>query len=790
MATFSLSSLRIRLLLLVLLAVIPAFGLILYTAREQRIQAAAGAKEQALDLARRVVREQSEFAAGVRRFLGELSQQSQVAATDPVRCPAFLADRLKQRAEYANLGVIDLYGDVICSALPFKGPINAADRMYFQESARTRDFSIGEYQIGRVTGKATVNFGYPVFDEAGKFRSVVFAALDLAWLNQFLSESQFAASSVLLVIDPKGIILARSAEPQKWIGKSMPSAVVKAIQTGQQEGVIEDAEVDGIKRLYAFSPLIVSGKVNAYVGIGIPAAVAYANVKRSLIRNLSLLGLVAVLALVAAWFGGDLFILRQVNALVSASKRLAAGDLSARTGLTYRKGELSQLAQGFDLMGDALQTREAELRGSNEEIQQNLDRIRALHEIDLAISSTLDLRTVATVLLEKVDIFFSYPTAATIRLVNKASGELQPLACRNLNESVWKTEPGRGLTNVVAETRASLAVEDVQTDPRAQDREFFRRYNLVSYLGVPLLAKRELLGVLSIYTKEKHQFTTEEIEFLRTLGGQAAIAINNSQLYEETKNRMAELEKANKVKDEFLSIMSHELRTPLTVVMGYVAIIKDGMLGEINSRQGEALEKVMRRGRDQLSMINSILFATSLQAEAVKADRNEISPGHVLDDLRSTYEVFLEKKISLAWDYPAELPVMRSDGVRLKHILENLINNAIKFTERGAVTISARYLSDIKTVQFKVADTGIGISTELLPSIFEMFRQADSSETRVHGGVGLGLYIVKRFTELLGGWVEVESEPGKGSTFTVTIPYEKAEQTEPSQVHRPRVRAA
>jgi signal transduction histidine kinase len=113
---------------------------------------------------------------------------------------------------------------------------------------------------------------------------------------------------------------------------------------------------------------------------------------------------------------------------------------------------------------------------------------------------------------------------------------------------------------------------------------------------------------------------------------------------------------------------------------------------------------------------------------------------------------------------------MRTDGEKLRHILENLINNAVKFTDQGNVTISARYNPKAKAVEFKVADTGIGIEKEMLPSIFEIFRQADSSETRSYGGVGIGLYIVKKFAELLGGKIDATSEPGKGSIFTVTIP--------------------
>ncbi|MGH7770105.1 MAG: ATP-binding protein, partial [Candidatus Binatia bacterium] len=388
-------------------------------------------------------------------------------------------------------------------------------------------------------------------------------------------------------------------------------------------------------------------------------------------------------------------------------------------------------------------------------------------------------RNVSDVLLEKVDCFFAYPTVATIGLVNNTTGELEPLACRNLDESGWKTEQGqysRGLTNVVATTRVPLAVEEIDTYPRTEDAEFFRGQNLVSFLGVPLIAKEILLGVLSIYTKEKHRFTEEEIGFLVTLGGQAAIAINNSRLYEETKNRAVASDAANKLKGEFLSVMSHELRTPLAVAMGYAGMIKERVLGEINPRQKEALDKILRQGHDQLYMINSILYAASLHAGAVKVERKDVSVRDILDDLKSTYAVLLEKKITVVWDYPAELPIVRTDVRKLRHVLENLINNAIKFTDKGGVTISARCVADAKTVQFKVADTGMGIAKDSLRVVFEMFRQGDGVERRLHGGVGLGLYIVKKFTELLGGKVEVESAHGKGSTFTVTIPYHEAAQ--------------
>ena len=221
--------------------------------------------------------------------------------------------------------------------------------------------------------------------------------------------------------------------------------------------------------------------------------------------------------------------------------------------------------------------------------------------------------------------------------------------------------------------------------------------------------------------------------------------------------------------------MSHELRTPLNVVMGYTGMIKDGVLGDINPQQEDALDKVINRANEQLTMINNVLYATVIETEKVKAETVEVDLGGFLSQLRTAYHGPITKNLSLNWDYPSDLPVIKTDSAKLKQILQNLINNAIKFTEKGQVVVSARlppsdpHASD-RWVEFKVADTGVGIPKEHLSIIFEKFHQVDSSETRLYGGVGMGLYIVKNFAELLGGTIQVESETGKGSTFTVTIP--------------------
>jgi signal transduction histidine kinase len=281
-----------------------------------------------------------------------------------------------------------------------------------------------------------------------------------------------------------------------------------------------------------------------------------------------------------------------------------------------------------------------------------------------------------------------------------------------------------------------------------------------------------MLGILCFHSKERHAFTAEEIAFLSDLAGHAAVAIHNSQLYEHIKTQAAELEKADRAKTEFLSVVSHELRTPLNVVMGYTQLIYDGNLGEINTEQKTGLGKVLNQTNCLLVMINGILEATRIEVGEARAHSQEVDLQDILDDLRTTYSIPSGKKVEMIWDYPQDLPLIETDRDKLQHILQNLINNALKFTEKGQVSVSARHCGKTDSVHFRVSDTGIGIAKEDLPIVFEKFRQVDSSETRSFGGVGLGLYIVKTFTEMLGGNVGVESELGRGTTFTVTLPCE------------------
>lgn len=374
----AISSLRFRLILLVLFAVFPALGMILYTDFEERKKESARVRQEALSFTTIVSKSQAQSIEGVRQLLVALSKLPQVRSSNSLDCSRFLTDLRDEYPLYANLGVVELDGQVRCSAVSFNKSINLSDLIWFQRALKNSYFSVGDYQIGRITGKPSINFSYPIRDERGRVEAIVYAALDLTWFNQLTTAANLSPDAAFTIIDGKGTILARYPNPETWVGKEAPEApIVKTILRQQKEGTVEARGLDGVLRLYAFAPLSgVPEGSNIYVSVGIPRAIAYAEADQRLMYNLIWFGLISAASLIAAWMGTDLFVLRQVKTLLKATQQLTDGNLNVRTGLPYNHGELSQLAQGFDTMATSLQQSQETLQQSQQALQQREKQYR------------------------------------------------------------------------------------------------------------------------------------------------------------------------------------------------------------------------------------------------------------------------------------------------------------------------------------------------------------------------------------------------------------------------------
>jgi signal transduction histidine kinase len=291
-----------------------------------------------------------------------------------------------------------------------------------------------------------------------------------------------------------------------------------------------------------------------------------------------------------------------------------------------------------------------------------------------------------------------------------------------------------------------------------------------SLLTVPILREQQIMGGLTVWRRQVGEFEPEVVKLLQTFATQSALAIHNARLFREIQAKGRELEAANRHKSEFLANVSHELRTPLNAIIGFSEVLQERLFGELNEKQAEYTDDILSSGRHLLSLINDILDLSKIEAGRMEL---EVTTFYLPDAIENALLLIRERAsrhgIKLDRAIDDRLGDFIGDERKVKQILVNLLTNAVKFTpEGGQIKVEAR--SGDNAVIVSVTDTGIGIAKEDQEVIFEEFRQASGNYAQKREGTGLGLTLTRKFVEMHGGKIWVESEPGKGSTFTFTLP--------------------
>ena len=485
-----------------------------------------------------------------------------------------------------------------------------------------------------------------------------------------------------------------------------------------------------------------------------------------------------------------------VENLPARLRAFEGGDLSARTAITEvdqvrRDGSIVPTEVVTTLIPDAngkvveilgVSRDISERRQAEEQSRRQLQYLNSLHLVDLAISSTFDLNVVLEVVLGQLALQLGVD-AAVILLTAPPRGSLEYAASRGLGERAvrqLKSRAGHGRASQALSARRLIHSGGFQRDGadlKLGDESF------ADYFGVPLIAKGEVKGVLEVYQRAPLAASGEWLQFLEALGGQAAIAIDNAQLFRSLQHanlsleqrvaeRTAQLQQANAAKDEFLATMSHELRTPLNSILGLSESLLEQNPGPLTERQQKYLHTIQASGQHLFELINDILDLARIEAGQLEYQPQEVRVDELCESCLSYMrEAAARKSISLSYENGSPVQQISADPRRLKQILINLLSNAIKFTPaNGHVTLQVQADVAANRIRFSVSDDGLGIAAEDLPRLFRAFVQLDSSLSRAQGGTGLGLALVQRLTDLHGGSVDVESEPGQGSRFTVNLP--------------------
>ena len=712
-------ALLLRLFVLVAVALLPAIAVQSYNEFDLRRSHQIDVQEQALGLAKLAAAEQQQIVQGIRQALIALSELPAIKAKDTTGCQADLV-RIKERyQEFVSFIAVDMDGSIFCYSRMYHGPSNSAGRAYFIGVLETRNFTVGEFAIGRVTRRNVLHFALPFYGDDGRMGGVVIAALSLDWLAKYIMQKGVPPGAALAIGDHNGTYLARYPDNDRFVGRKMPLDQYPRLD---QLGTTATRDVDGVERIVAYAALPADSG-GLFVTFGLDKTLAFSDIQQRTWLGVSMIVLSTSLALVLTWFGAQRFIHRPLGQLVGAANQWRLGDYAPRVHIRDKHSEIARVAQAFNSMADALEGRERELHDAKENAEEAAARITTIFEsiTDCVVIVDRDWRI----------------TYLNERAKAKLFGNRDLVGL-----DAWET-----FLDLI-DTQISNRLREAMSEQRSASFEQLCPRQALWYEVNAFPSGEGLAVLLRDITEHKH-------------------AVEARRLVEEQLHQSQKMEAVGRLTGG----IAHDFNNLLVVISGNLELIEDRATEkDAVQRLAAAARKAAERGASLTTQLLAFSRRQKLNPKPVYAD-------NLIREFQDFIRRAVGKDCEVRLVADGRLWPCHVDPAHLETALLNLALNGRDAMPGGGtlkielrnVTLRSNTIAGVAAgpyVRLSVTDTGYGMTPETLDRVFEPF----FTTKEVGRGTGLGLSMVYGFVRQSSGHVAIESTVGAGTTVSLYLP--------------------
>jgi signal transduction histidine kinase/HAMP domain-containing protein len=715
-------SIRTRLSLLVVTAVLPTLAIIVYSAVEQQHVAMAVAEKDAFCQVENLADSQKFIEAGARQLLGALAELPEVRSRNAAACNRIFASMRRRFPDYVSLQAATPEGVVFASGEPLPAPVAVGDRKYFLDAVASGDFSPGGYIVGRITRRPMINYAMPVMDGDGRIVAVLQAGVGLDFLARSFSKAGLPDKGTLVVTDHAGTILFQHDSAQDMEGKKDDTRLFLAMQQAGSTGLLPGAASENPAPVRAFSAVRHNDTAPPYmyIRVTLPEESVYGPSRRGMLRNMFLLILATGMAMSVSRLMGKRSIAEPIERLAGLSRRMEEGDLTVRSGIEENWSEIGRLARAFDDMAAALAEREREMDGL---IRNALEANAKIEAIIAAIGTGITIQDTDFRVIFQNQVHRAFMGDHKGRFCYEVYGH-SPRVCDNCPVSM------------------AYADGSVHTVERSMVREDGSRIDL---------------EVTASPVRDADGRICAGVEVVRDI-------TSRKRLENEILQSNQALEQSNRELRQFAYVASHDLREPLRTISSFIQLFRRRYEGKIDQDANEFIAFIVDGAARMQRLIDDLLLYSRVESKG--RPFTPVDTGKVLDVVRANLGTAIAEAGAEVSSSP--LPEVMGDENQLVQLFQNLLANAVKFRGEAPPRIEVACVRESTAWHFRVSDNGIGIDPDYFDRVFDIFQKLHTRDQ--FEGTGIGLSICKKIVERHGGRIWVDSAPGRGAVFHFTLP--------------------